>query len=123
MKAYQGPGRKGRLRRKHRRDIHLHKSAAYFPQSAAGAGKQNFEEIAAPPATAKEMYAPHDCKQADFPSGPLKSLPILNIPALWLSTNLEMTLFLLYLRPNSRALPASPFQPKDRRHIWLLPFA
>jgi len=67
---------------------------AYLPQSAAGAGKQSFEEIADTPATAKERYAPHDCKQADFPSGTLKPLFILNMPALWPSTNLEMTFVL-----------------------------
>jgi hypothetical protein len=37
MKACQGPGRKGRLRRKHRRDIAFHNPIAGFPQSVAGA--------------------------------------------------------------------------------------
>gem|GEM_PF-5229021 len=32
---------------------------------------------------------PHDCKQYDFPSGPLKALSILNMPALWPSTNTD----------------------------------
>jgi hypothetical protein len=47
MKAWQGPGRQGRLRRKpctvlvqgkHRRDIAGHNPIAGLPQSAAGAG-------------------------------------------------------------------------------------
>jgi len=53
MKAWQGPGRQGRLRRKpctvlvqgkHRRDIAGHKPFADLPQTAAGAGRENFEE-------------------------------------------------------------------------------
>jgi hypothetical protein len=43
-----------------------------------------------PPATGRERYMPHDCKQDDFSSGPLKSREILERPALWLSTDLEM---------------------------------
>jgi len=45
MKTWQGPGREGRLRRKHRRDIAFHNSLAGLPQSAAGAGRENFAEI------------------------------------------------------------------------------
>jgi hypothetical protein len=33
------------------------------------------------PATAKEGYLPHDCKQYDFPSATLKSLDIQNMRA------------------------------------------
>jgi hypothetical protein len=32
------------------------------------------------PASAKEGYLPHDCKQYDFPSATLKSLDIQNMP-------------------------------------------
>jgi hypothetical protein len=46
--------------------------------------------MAEPPATVRERYVPHDCKQDDFSSGPLKSQDILSIPALGPSTNLEM---------------------------------
>jgi len=38
----------------------------------------------------KKGYAPYDGKQYGFPSGTLKSFPIGNGPAPWLSTNLEM---------------------------------
>jgi hypothetical protein len=44
-------------------------------------------------AKTKKGYVPHDCKQYGFPSGTLESLGIWNIPALWPSTNLEMTHF------------------------------
>jgi hypothetical protein len=44
------------------------------------------------PATAKKGQLPHDCKQYDFPSGPLESLDISKISALGPSTNLEMIL-------------------------------
>ncbi len=47
------------------------------------------------PATARKEYVPHDCKQYDFSSGTLESPGISNIPALWLSTNLEMILIFL----------------------------
>jgi hypothetical protein len=40
MKTSQGPGRKIRLRRKHRRDMDLHILSACFPQSPAGGGKR-----------------------------------------------------------------------------------
>jgi len=92
MKVRQGTGRKGRLRRKHRRDIAFHKPLAGLPQSAAGAGSESFGGIAEPPARVRERYAPHDCKQDDFSSGTLRSQNIFNIPALWPSTNLEMIL-------------------------------
>jgi hypothetical protein len=42
------------------------------------------------PATAKKRQLPHNFKQYDFPSGPLESLDISKIPALWPSRNLEM---------------------------------
>jgi len=47
MKTCQGPGRKDRLRRKHRRDIAFHSLPACLPQSAAGPEKENFDEMAA----------------------------------------------------------------------------
>ena len=90
MKTCQGPGKEVRLRRKHRRDIAFHSLPTCFPQSAAGAGKENFDEMTEPPATAKKGYVPHDCKQYDFLSGALESLDIWNILAFWPSTNLEM---------------------------------
>jgi hypothetical protein len=34
------------------------------------------------PATAKKGQLPHDCKQYDFPSGPMESVDISKIPAL-----------------------------------------
>ena len=93
MKACQGPGRKGPPQADAASIGGIstfHKPPACLPQSAVGAGKQSFGEIVEPPATAKERQVPYDCKQDDFPSGTLKSLPILNRPALWPSTNLEM---------------------------------
>ena len=41
---------------------------------------------------------PHDCKQDDFPFGPLRSLCILNKPDFWPSTNWEMNLIFLVIR-------------------------
>ena len=38
------------------------------------------------PATAKEAYLPHDCKQYGFPSAPLKSLDIQNMSVPWAVT-------------------------------------
>jgi hypothetical protein len=96
MNAWQGPGRQGRLRRKHRRDITGHNPLADLPQSAAGAGRENFDEITETPATNKKGYVPHDCKQYDLPSGALESLAIQNMQALGPSTNLEMALFHLH---------------------------
>ena len=104
MKACQGPGRKGPPQADAASIGGIstfHKPSACLPQSAAGAWKQSFGEIAEPPATAKEKYVPHDCKQYDFPSGTLKSLPILNMPALWPSTNMEM--ILIFLLPQNRS--------------------
>jgi len=58
LKAWQGPGREVRLGRKpctvlvqgkHRRDITCHNPIAELPQSAAGAGRKNFAEIAEHP--------------------------------------------------------------------------
>jgi hypothetical protein len=57
-----------------------------------GRDKKASKKSQDPPATGWERYAPHDCKQDDFSSGPLKSQEILESPALWLSTNLEMNL-------------------------------
>ena len=47
------------------------------PQSAAGVGEVSLEEITNTPATGEERYLPHDCKQDDFPFGPMKSQDIL----------------------------------------------
>jgi len=47
------------------------------PQSAAGVGEVSLEEITDSPATGEERYLPHDCKQDDFPFGPMKSQDIL----------------------------------------------
>jgi len=69
MKAWQGAGRKGRLRRKHRRDIAFHNSPGCLPQSVAGVGREMFGGYESTPAPAKVRYVPHDCKQYDFPSG------------------------------------------------------
>jgi hypothetical protein len=78
------------LRRKHRRDIAGHNPFAGHPQGAAGAGREDFEEITEHPPTPKKEYAPHDCKQYDLPSGTLESRDIRDIQAPWPSTNLEM---------------------------------
>jgi len=45
MKTSQGPGRKVRLCRKHRRDIAFQSLPAWLPQRTAGAGKENLDEI------------------------------------------------------------------------------
>jgi hypothetical protein len=93
MKACPGPGRRGPPQAGAASIggiSTIHKLSASLPQSVAGAWKQSFGEIAEPPAIAKEKYVPHDCKQYDFPSGALKSLPIFNMPVLWPSTHLEM---------------------------------
>jgi hypothetical protein len=49
MKAWQGAGRKGSLRRKHRRDIAFYNPPACLLQSAAGAGKETSDERAEHP--------------------------------------------------------------------------
>jgi len=77
MKAWQGPGRQGRLRRKHRRDITGHKPLARLPQGAAGAEEETSMKSLDTPATTKKGYVPHDCKQYDLPSGALES------PGIW----------------------------------------
>ena len=71
-KAAQGPGRKGRLRRKHRREMASDDAPAGLPQSAAGAGNPGFAGQKNTPAKTKNGYVPHDCKQSEFPSGPLE---------------------------------------------------
>jgi hypothetical protein len=82
INAYQGPGRKGSLRRKpctvlvqgkHRRDTAFHKVPAGLPQGAAEAREESLGKMAEFPAPYKEGYVPHDCKQDDFASGTLKS--------------------------------------------------
>ena len=103
IKACRGPGRKFRLRRKHRREFRFHQPPACLPQISAGAWKQSFEEIAETPAIARERYVPHDCKQDDFPSGTLKSLPRSERPTLWPSINLE-TITSFYFLVNLRTL-------------------
>jgi hypothetical protein len=58
MKRWQGTGRKGRLRRKHRRDIAFHNLPLLaFPQSTAGVGEDRFGGKENTAATAKERYA------------------------------------------------------------------
>jgi len=69
-----------------------HEPPVGHPQSTAGVGEVSLEEITDSPATGEERYLPHDCKQDDFPSGPMKSQDILKKSALCLSTNLEMNL-------------------------------
>ena len=91
MKDWQGSGRKGRLRRKHRRDIAFHNlSLLAFRKAQRGREKIGSEENKNTAATAKKRYVPYDCKQDDFSSGPLESLNLLPIPAPWPSTNLEI---------------------------------
>ena len=90
MKTCQGPGRKVRLRRKHRRDIDSHSLPTCLPQSAAGREKKTSMKCQNTAANAKKGYMPHDCKQYNFSSGTLESPVIWNIPALWPSTNLEV---------------------------------
>jgi hypothetical protein len=81
------------------RQIAPQASAGYcFPNSprltsAKHSGRREKKSSMRPPdtpATAKKGQLPHDCKQYDFPSGPLESLDIPKIPALGPSTNLEM---------------------------------
>jgi hypothetical protein len=76
---------------------------------------------------------PHDCKQDDFSSGPVKSQEILKRPALWLSTNLEMIqkyrftaenkkernvpISFLYCTPEERKIRGCFFTPTRRTDI------
>jgi hypothetical protein len=55
-----------------------------------GRDRKASEKWQNPPATVRERYVLHGCKQDDFSSGLLKSQDILNMPALRPSTNLEM---------------------------------
>jgi len=50
------------------------RSAFYEPPVV---GEVSLEEITDSPATGEERYLPHDCKQDDFPFGPMKSQDIL----------------------------------------------
>jgi hypothetical protein len=54
MNALEGPGRKGRLRRKPRPDIAFYRLDSGLPQNAAGAGKACFRIEDATPATAEK---------------------------------------------------------------------
>jgi len=67
---------------KHRRDNTDHNPLAEDPQGAAGTRKENSDGTTEHPATAKEGYVPHGCKQYDFPSGPWNHLDIRNMQAL-----------------------------------------
>ncbi len=49
MKVWQGAGRKGRLRRKHRRDIVSHNPVLAFRQAQRGQEKKNPEDKRTPP--------------------------------------------------------------------------
>jgi hypothetical protein len=74
-------------------------SASYKPllafrKAERGRGKKASMKGLNPPATAKERYLPHDCKQYGFPSATLKSLDIQNMSVPWPATNLEMILIL-----------------------------
>jgi hypothetical protein len=52
-------------------------SPADFRKAQRGAEKKSSMRPQDTPATAKKGQVPHDCKQYDFPSGPLESLDIL----------------------------------------------
>jgi len=96
MKAWQGPGRKGRLRRKHRRDIAFHNlSLLAFRKEQRGPEKIDSEEKRTPPPQLRRdmrLGIASNPTKAGFPSGPLESPNLLPVPALWLSTNLEKNL-------------------------------
>jgi len=63
------------------------------------------------PATAKEGYLRHDCKQYGFPSATLKSLDIQNRSVPWPATNLEMIQKFLFDMPGQVSyIPKSPFR-------------
>ena len=94
MKACQGPGRKGPAW------SGMPQASAGFPlpinsylairNAQRGRDKKASEKQQNPPATVVKRYVPHDGKQDDFSSGTLRSQGILNIPAVWPLTNLEM---------------------------------
>jgi hypothetical protein len=68
---------------------------------SGGREKKSSMRLQDTPATAKKGQLPHDCKQYDFPSGPLQSLNISRIPALQPSTNWEMIhIYLVMPGPN-----------------------
>ena len=102
LKIRPAPGRKGSLRRKHRRDIPFPDSLAPF-QSGAGAGKERFEETIAPPATSNERKSPHDCKQDDFSFGPLESLYILIYRFTYPQLIWRWSNFIFYLKSRERS--------------------
>jgi hypothetical protein len=82
LTAWQGPGRKDRLRRKHRRDIDGIIPFLAFRKAQRGREEKNLMKSPNTPATAREGYVPHDCKQYDLPSGALESHDIWNRQAL-----------------------------------------
>ena len=82
MKAWQGPGRQGRLRRKHRRDILTITPLLPFRKAQRGREQKTPMNSLNTPATPKKEYVPHDRKQSDLSSGALESLDIWNIQAL-----------------------------------------
>jgi len=73
-----------------------HKPPACLPQSGAGRGKKASMKGLNTPATAKEGYLPHDCKQYGFPSATLKSLVIQDMSVPWPATILAMIQRFLY---------------------------
>jgi len=70
-----------------------HKPLLAFREAERGRGKKASMKGLITPATAKEGYLPHDCKQYGFPSATLKSLDIQNISVLCPASNSEMIHF------------------------------
>jgi hypothetical protein len=68
----------------------FHKPLLAFRKAERGRGKKASMKGLNTPATAKEGYLPHDCKQYGFPSATLKSLDIQNMSVPWPASNLEM---------------------------------
>ncbi len=64
-----------------------------FRKAERGRGKKASMKGLNTPATAKEGYLPHDCKQYGFPSATLKSLDIQNMSVPRPVTNLEVIHF------------------------------
>ena len=56
-----------------------HKPLLAFRKAERGQGKKASMKGLNTPATAKERYLPHDCKQYGFPSATLKLLDIQNM--------------------------------------------
>jgi hypothetical protein len=67
-----------------------HRPLLAFRKAERGRGKKASMKGPNPPATPKEGYLPHDCKQYGFPSATLKSLDSQNRSVPWPATNLEV---------------------------------